>query len=31
LIVSQPSRGAAGGVHRRPRLGGLLNFYERAA
>jgi putative transposase len=31
LIVGRPSTGPAGGVRRRPRLGGLLNFYERAA
>jgi transposase InsO family protein len=31
LIVSGPPSGTAGQVRRRPRLGGLLNFYERAA
>jgi len=31
LIVGWPPCGTAGLVRRRPRLGGLLNFYERAA
>jgi transposase InsO family protein len=31
LIVREPSRGTGRRVHRRPRLGGLLNFYARAA
>jgi hypothetical protein len=31
LIAGAPPMGAAGRVHRRPRLGGLLNYYERAA
>ena len=31
LIVGWPPSGTAGRVRRRPRLGGLLNFYERAA
>ena len=31
LIVGGRSSGSAGRVSRRPRLGGLLNFYERAA
>ena len=31
LIVASPARGTTGRVHRRPRLGGLLNYYERAA
>ena len=31
LIVGGTSSGTAGRVYRRPRLGGLLNFYERAA
>jgi hypothetical protein len=26
-----PATGATGRVHRRMRLGGLLNYYERAA
>jgi hypothetical protein len=29
--VGWPPSGTAGRVRRRPRLGGLLNFYERAA
>ena len=31
LIAGAPATGAAGRVHRRARLGGLLNYYERAA
>jgi hypothetical protein len=31
LIEGSPSEGTAGRVHRRPHLGGLLNYYERAA
>ena len=31
LIVGPPTADAAGRVHRHQRLGGLLNFYERAA
>jgi transposase InsO family protein len=31
LIVGVPPAGTVGRVRRRPRLGGLLNFYERAA
>jgi transposase InsO family protein len=31
LIAGLPSEGTSGRVHRRPRLGGLLNYYERAA
>ena len=31
LIAGAPATGAAGRVRRRPRLGGLLNYYERAA
>ena len=31
LIVGRTSSGTAGRVRRRPRIGGLLNFYERAA
>ena len=31
LIAGPPALGTAGRVHRRPRLGGLLNYYERAA
>ena len=31
LIAAPPALGTAGRVHRRPRLGGLLNYYERAA
>ena len=31
LIEASPARGRTGRVHRRPRLGGLLNYYERAA
>jgi putative transposase len=31
LIVGGPPSGTAGRVRRRPRLGGLLNFYQRAA
>jgi len=31
LIVGAPTTDAMGGIHRRARLGGLLNFYERAA
>jgi len=31
LIVGGTLNGTAGRVYRRPRLGGLLNFYERAA
>ena len=31
LIVGVPATGAIGGIRRRPRLGGLLNYYERAA
>ena len=31
LIALRSSTHVSGGVRRRPRLGGLLNFYERAA
>jgi Integrase core domain len=31
LIAAEPSTQASGRVRRRPRLGGLLNFYEQAA
>ena len=31
LIMDRPASNPAGRVRRRPRLGGLLNFYERAA
>jgi transposase InsO family protein len=31
LIATPPTRGTIGRVRRRPRLGGLLNYYERAA
>ena len=31
LIVGAPATSAIGGIRRRPRLGGLLNYYERAA
>jgi putative transposase len=31
LIAGTPMIDQAGRVRRRPRLGGLLNFYERAA
>jgi len=31
LIAGTPASGAVGRVHRRPRVGGLLNYYERAA
>ena len=31
LIAGPPARGTADRVQRRPRLGGLLNYYERAA
>jgi hypothetical protein len=31
LIAGSPVSNQAGRVRRRPRLGGLLNFYERAA
>jgi putative transposase len=31
LIAGTPAGGMAGRVRRRPRLGGLLNFYERTA
>ena len=31
LIAAPPARGMAGRVRRRPRLSGLLNYYERAA
>ena len=31
LIAGTPARDAAGHVSRRSRLGGLLNYYERAA
>jgi transposase InsO family protein len=31
LIAGVPGTGRAGRVRRRPRLGGLLNYYERAA
>ena len=30
LIAGAPTSGPAGRVRRRPRLGGLLNYYERA-
>ena len=31
LTAGAPATGPAGRVHRRARLGGLLNYYERAA
>ena len=31
LIAAPPALGTAGRVQRRSRLGGLLNYYERAA
>ena len=31
LIAGAPVTNAIGAIRRRPRLGGLLNFYERAA
>jgi transposase InsO family protein len=31
LIAGMPTTDVAGYVRRRPRLGGLLNFYDRAA
>ena len=31
LIAAPPALGTAGRLRRRPRLGGLLNYYERAA
>jgi transposase InsO family protein len=31
LISAQPTMPMAGRVRRRPRLGGVLNFYQRAA
>jgi transposase InsO family protein len=31
LIDGNARRRREGGIHRRPRLGGLLNYYERAA
>jgi len=31
LTAGTPASGAVGRVHRRPRLGGLLNYDERAA
>ena len=31
LLMGVPSTGSGGRVYRRPRLGGLLNYYERAA
>ena len=31
LIVGGPAPSAIGGIRRRRRLGGLLNYYERAA
>jgi transposase InsO family protein len=31
LIAAAPAGGTSGRVLRRPRLGGLLNYYERAA
>ena len=31
LIVGVPSTGSVGRIRRRPRLGGLLNYYQRAA
>jgi putative transposase len=31
LIAGAPATGTPGRVHRRARLGGLLNYYERAA
>ena len=31
LIVGRPTRFIAGRIRRRPRLGGMLNFYDRAA
>jgi len=31
LIAGRPALNTTGRVHRRRRLGGLLNYYERAA
>jgi hypothetical protein len=31
LIAGASATNAIGAIRRRPRLGGLLNFYERAA
>ncbi len=31
LIVGAPTTGTVGRIRRRPRLGGLLNYYDRAA
>ena len=31
LIAGAPATGTVGRIHRRPRLGGLLNYYARAA
>jgi transposase InsO family protein len=31
LIAGAPTTDTAGRVHRRSRLGGLLNYYQRAA
>jgi len=31
LLTGAPTRGKAGRIRRRPRLGGLLNYYDRAA
>jgi putative transposase len=31
LIIGTPATAPTGRVHRRSRLGGLLNYYERAA
>jgi hypothetical protein len=30
LIEGAPATSAVGRIHRRPRLGGVLNYYERA-
>ena len=31
LIAGAPATGTVGRINRRPRLGGLLNYYARAA
>jgi hypothetical protein len=31
LIAGAPATGLLGRIRRRPRLGGVLNYYERAA
>jgi hypothetical protein len=31
LILSTPATSSVGRIRRRPRLGGLLNYYDRAA